>query len=249
MAGTRTLLCYGDSNTHGTKPLRAPGVLERFDEAERWPGIVREQLGAGWRVIEEGLPARTTVHDDPIEGRHKNGLHYLRPCLESQLPVDLLVLMLGTNDLKTRFGLSPADIAAGIEVLLREVAACAAGPDGGMPALLVMAPVPILEVGFLGEIFAGGAEKSRELAPRYAAVAERHGARFLDAGASVAVSAVDGVPGAVLVRSSGPRGESAVTLGGVSAGHRHLTTTFVQVDPQTAAVMLRAQVEAFRAAE
>lgn len=193
MAGVRTLLCYGDSNTHGTRPLREPGRLERFGEAERWPGILRARLGIGWRVIEEGLPARTTVHDDPVEGRHKNGLAYLRPCLESQLPVDGLVLMLGTNDLKARFALTPADIAAGVEVLLREVAACAAGPGGGMPELLVMAPVPIEEVGFLGEIFAGGAAKSRQLAPRYREVAMRWGARFLDAGAAAAVSAMDGI--------------------------------------------------------
>ncbi|MBE7212977.1 MAG: hydrolase, partial [Gluconacetobacter diazotrophicus] len=122
-----------------------------------------------------------------------NGLAYLRPCLESQLPVDLLVLMLGTNDLKARFALTPADIAAGVEVLLREVAACAAGPDGGMPDVLLMAPVPIEEVGFLGEIFAGGAAKSRELAERYAEVAVRSGARFLDAGAGTAASPVDGI--------------------------------------------------------
>ncbi|MBE7213135.1 MAG: SGNH/GDSL hydrolase family protein [Gluconacetobacter diazotrophicus] len=188
-----TVLCYGDSNTHGTKPLLRPGVLERFGEKERWPGLLRSRLGADWRVIEEGLPARTTVHDDPVEGRHKNGLRHLRPCLESQLPVDWLVIMLGTNDLKARFGLSPADIAAGLDVLLREATACAAGPDGGQPALLVMAPVPIAEVGFLGEIFAGGAAKSAELAPRYAAVAARHGARFLDAGTAAAASPVDGV--------------------------------------------------------
>src|SRR5262249_4462621 len=73
---SRPLLCYGDSNTHGTKPLSVPGVLERFDPADRWPGVLREALGPGWTIVEEGLPARTTVHDDPIEGRHKNGLAY-----------------------------------------------------------------------------------------------------------------------------------------------------------------------------
>ena len=189
----RTLLCYGDSNTHGTRPLRQPGALERFNEKNRWPGILRDRLGPDWRVIEEGLPARTTVHDDPIEGRHKNALATLRPCLESHLPLDLVLLMLGTNDLKTRFSVTPADIANSLQVLLREVLACAAGPEGGPPALLLVAPVPIEEVGFLGQIFQGGAAKSRQLAPLTAAIAERHGAAFFDAGTVASVSPIDGI--------------------------------------------------------
>ena len=72
----KTVLCYGDSNTHGTRPMTRAGVLERFAREERWTGVLAQTLGASWRVIEEGLPARTTVHDDPIEGRHKNGLSY-----------------------------------------------------------------------------------------------------------------------------------------------------------------------------
>ncbi|MBN3812294.1 SGNH/GDSL hydrolase family protein [Paraburkholderia sp. Ac-20347] len=190
---TRTLLCYGDSNTHGTKPLNLPGVLERFAPADRWPGVLAETLGSGWKIVEEGLPARTTVHDDPIEGRHKNGLAYLRPCLESQLPVDVVVLMLGTNDLKTRFSVTPADIAHSVDVLLETLVACRAGPGGATPHVLLMAPVPIEEVGFLGAIFTGGAAKSRLLAPLYERVAVKHGSAFLDAGEVATVSATDGI--------------------------------------------------------
>ncbi|WP_282288784.1 SGNH/GDSL hydrolase family protein [Pseudomonas sp. PS02302] len=189
----RTLLCYGDSNTHGTRPLTQPGVLERFGWDERWPGVLASGLGADWRVIEEGLPARTTVHDDPIDGHHKNGLSYLRPCLESQLPVDVLLLMLGTNDLKARLSVTPADIASALQVLLEEIRRCNAGPNGATPMLIVMAPAPIEEVGFLGEIFAGGAVKSRELAARYRQVAEAQGAAFVDAGEIIQVSPIDGV--------------------------------------------------------
>ena len=191
-AGT-TILCYGDSNTHGTKPLLQPGVLQRYEAHERWPGVVRDRLGAGWTVVEEGLPARTTVHDDPIEGRHKNGLAYLQACLESHLPLDLVVLMLGTNDLKARFSVTPADIASSVEVLLKEVVARNAGPDGGTPRLLLVAPVPIEEIGFLGAIFEGGAAKSRELASLYEQVAARQRATFLDAGAVIEVSPTDGI--------------------------------------------------------
>ncbi|MBN3796229.1 SGNH/GDSL hydrolase family protein [Burkholderia sp. Ac-20392] len=189
----KTVLCYGDSNTHGTRPMTRAGVLDRFAREERWTGVLAQTLGASWRVIEEGLPARTTVHDDPIEGRHKNGLSYLRACLESHLPVDVVVLMLGTNDLKTRFSVTPADIATSVGVLLAEIAACGAGPSGASPKLVLMAPAPIVEVGFLGEIFAGGAAKSRQLAKRYEQVANDAGAHFLDAGAIIEVSPVDGV--------------------------------------------------------
>jgi len=189
----RTVLCFGDSNTHGTRPMDASGRLERFPEHERWPGILRQRLGAGWLVIEEGLPARTTVHDDPIEGAHKNGLAYLQPCLESHLPVDVVVLMLGTNDLKARFALTPADIAAGAELLLQRIGAAGAGPGGAPPRILLMSPVPIEEAGVLAEIFAGGAAKGRALAPRYRALAARQGVAFLDAGEHATASPVDGV--------------------------------------------------------
>ncbi|WP_322093812.1 SGNH/GDSL hydrolase family protein [Paraburkholderia bannensis] len=189
----RTLLCFGDSNTHGTKPLNLPGVLERFGPADRWPGVLAAALGDGWQIVEEGLPARTTVHDDPIEGRHKNGLAYLRPCLESQLPVDVVVLMLGTNDLKARFCVTPADVANSVDVLLETLVACRAGPDGTTPHVLLMSPAPIQEVGFLGEIFTGGAAKSRLLAPLYERVAVKYGSAFLDAGEFARVSSTDGI--------------------------------------------------------
>src|SRR6185312_8487577 len=114
----RTVLCFGDSNTHGTRPMVSLEDDSRFDRSTRWPGVVEARLGDGWRVVEEGLPGRTTVHDDPIEGFHKNGQRYLQACLESHKPLDAIVLMLGTNDLKARFNLPASDIAAGAGVLL-----------------------------------------------------------------------------------------------------------------------------------
>src|SRR5262245_55715080 len=66
----RTVLCFGDSNTHGQIPGRGP--LERYRRDQRWGGVLEKNLGPGWQVIEEGLSGRTTVRDDPIEGPHKN---------------------------------------------------------------------------------------------------------------------------------------------------------------------------------
>ena len=188
----RTILCYGDSNTNGTMPLEAPGRFGRYGETERWPGLLRSALGEPWRVIEEGLPGRTTLHDDPIEGRHRNGLSTLRACLESHLPLDLVVLMLGTNDLKARFSMTASDIAASVGVLLAEVRTTTAA-QVTPPRLLVVSPVPIEETGFLGAMFRGGAAKSRELSPLYAEIAGQHDAAFFDAGAVARVSAIDGI--------------------------------------------------------
>ena len=84
----RSVLCYGDSNTHGQVPGGTP--LDRYGPAERWPGVMASELGVGWHVIEEGLSGRTTVRDDPIEGAHKNGRTYLRPCLQSHAVLDLI---------------------------------------------------------------------------------------------------------------------------------------------------------------
>jgi lysophospholipase L1-like esterase len=108
----RVVLCYGDSNTYGS----VPGGGDRFPRDVRWPGILAAQLGAGWHVIEEGLGGRTTVFDDPILP-DRNGKTYLLPCLLSHQPLDLVVVFLGTNDLKARFAASAADIAGGVAVL------------------------------------------------------------------------------------------------------------------------------------
>ena len=106
----RVLVCFGDSNTHGSPP--STGEAEpRYGPDVRWPGVLAGALGPGWRVHEEGLPGRTTVHPDPVEGGHLSGLAALPMVLGTHSPIDVLVIMLGTNDLKARFAVGPADIA------------------------------------------------------------------------------------------------------------------------------------------
>ena len=189
----RVVLCYGDSNTHGTMPMAHLEDRGRFGPRERWPGVLATELGSGWRVIEEGLPARTTVHPDPVAGIHKNGLAVLPAVLESHLPLDLVVLMLGTNDLKLRFQVPPVEIAVSIEQLVLTVRRSFAGPGGRPPAVLLVAPPPVLEAGCLAEIFQGAAAKSQRLAAEYALIAERHETGFLDAGSAFAPHGLDGV--------------------------------------------------------
>lgn len=188
-----TILCFGDSNTHGTKPLPAQDVIDRYGPAERWPGVMAGALGPGYRIIEEGLPGRTTVHDDPIEGAHMNGLSALPMLIGSHSPLDLVILMLGTNDLKSRFAVSAADIAASIERLVNTLRVLCAAPGRIQPKLMIIAPPPIREVDWLADKFVGGAAKSQALGAAIHRSADRLCTAFLDAGEHIQVSPIDGL--------------------------------------------------------
>ena len=191
----KTILCYGDSNTFGT--ATRPGDDERYAPNERWPSVLQKRLGKDWIVIAEGLPGRTTVHADPVEGRHMDGSAYLLPCLRSHRPLDAVAIMLGTNDLKRRFGVPPLDIAKGVGMLLSIVQKSESGPRSGAPKMLVICPPPILknfgERPEFEEMFEGGYEKSLKLASHYKAVAKECGAAFLNAGDVIRSSAFDGI--------------------------------------------------------
>ena len=109
----KTILCYGDSNTYGYDPETG----FRYPYEDRWTTILQKRLGDEALVIPEGLNGRTTCFEDEIRpGR--NGFAYLEPCLHSHGPIDLVVLMLGTNDLKIRFQLTPTDIGKAIDRLI-----------------------------------------------------------------------------------------------------------------------------------
>ena len=184
----REVLCFGDSNTWGYDPVSK----QRFPNNVRWTGVLQTELGPGFRVIEEGLNGRTTVWEDPVEG-DKMGKRHLMPCLESQAPLDLVVLMLGTNDTKKRYSAPAVDIAAGVGVLLDIVARSAAGREGKAPPVLVVAPVPLTRLTEFAPMFDGGVEKSRMLAPLYMEAAKTHGCLFFDAGKVITCSDADGL--------------------------------------------------------
>lgn len=189
----RVVLTYGDSNTHGTMPMAELEEMGRFGPAARWPGVLAAELGGGWRVVEEGLPGRTTVHPDPVSGVHKNGLGVLPAVLESHRPLDWVVIMLGTNDLKQRFQVPVVEIAESVQWLVKAALASGCGPAQTAPRVLLIAPPPVLEAGCLAEIFRGGEEKSRGLGAAYARIAARHEVAFLDAGEVIVSSPLDGV--------------------------------------------------------
>lgn len=186
-------MCFGDSNTHGTPPMAGLGEMRRFARDQRWTGHFARVLAPDWEVIEEGHPGRTTLHDDPVEGPHRNGLTVLPALLESHRPLDAVLVMLGTNDLKARFSVTAMDIALSLERLAGVIRTSGAGPDGAAPAVLLVAPPPIRETGCLAGIFAGGEAKSRGLGAEIAASAARLGVPFLDAARHIAVADLDGI--------------------------------------------------------
>jgi lysophospholipase L1-like esterase len=187
----RSILCFGDSNTHGQVPGGTP--LDRYGLHERWPGVMARALGEGWHVIEEGLSGRTTVRDDPVEGAHKNGRTYLRPCLQSHMQLDLVIIMLGTNDLKARFNQPASEVAMGIGCLVHDIKELLPGRGGTVPEIMVVSPPPMLDdIKEWRGIFAGAPEKSRQLAMEFEIIADSLEVHFFDAGSVATCDPIDG---------------------------------------------------------
>jgi lysophospholipase L1-like esterase len=184
----RTILCYGDSNTHGTVPLTVLGQLARYPKGTPWPDVLATRLGPDYAVISEGLPGRTTVHDDKVEGGKRSGLEVLPAILPSHAPVDLMLLMLGTNDLKPRFSVTGPEIARSLERLVIEARRI-------LPELdtMLIVPAPVAGAGVLKDVFEGAEAKQENLTSLIEAVAERQGCTMFDAGQHVTVSPIDGV--------------------------------------------------------
>jgi lysophospholipase L1-like esterase len=115
-----TILCYGDSNTHGTVPLTALGQVRAVSQGNAVAGRDGREARAGFHRDFRGFAGRTTVHDDLVEGGKRSGIEVLPAILPSHAPVDLMLLMLGTNDLKPRFSVTAAEIARSVERLVVE---------------------------------------------------------------------------------------------------------------------------------
>lgn len=136
----RRILCYGDSNTYGYIPTGG-----RYDEFTRWPMRMQRRLGDGYAVIEEGFNGRTCVFDDPVEGGYKSGAAYLPPCLMSHNPLDMVMIMLGLNDTKARFGMTPITIGQSMMQLVRLSKLYAVNEAGEPARVVVVAPPAILD--------------------------------------------------------------------------------------------------------
>ncbi len=186
----KTVLCYGDSNTFGY----VPETGMRYPRDVRYPGRLQMLLGDEYTVIEEGCNGRTTVNDDPIDG-WKNGLDYLRPCLNSHKPVDIVILMLGSNDLKQTFHLTAAQIAENTGILVDVIKEFTAEKQGYIPKIILVSP-PEIGTGirtspFYGAFLETAIDESRKFPEYYKKVADSRGCIFLDAAQHIYPSKTD----------------------------------------------------------
>lgn len=187
------LLTFGDSNTHGTPPIVTRGEYRRFGADVRWPQVCLRALGQGWALAEEGLPGRTAQFPDPVMGAHMNGQDGLKIALQSHGPIDVLTIMLGTNDVKARFSATPEAVTAGVAGLVDVALGLDMQARHGGFKILLICPPPVEEVGPIAGEFLGAAQRSRGLPARYQTLAEARGIGFLDAGQVIAVSPQDGI--------------------------------------------------------
>lgn len=182
------ILCYGDSNTWGYDAETGG----RFSREERWTGLLQRIIGEDAVVAEEGLCGRTAVVDDPL-GQGRNGREFLPVCLLTHAPIDLVILMLGTNDVKTRFCLSSAEISQGISLLIDDIEKSMTGRQGSSPAVLLISPVPVSGKTQFTEFLPDGPEKSQRLAGYYRQLARERGCAYLDASEAANIDPADGV--------------------------------------------------------
>jgi lysophospholipase L1-like esterase len=196
MSGKKRILCFGDSLTWGWMPVNGIVPTTRYPYEQRWTGVAAARLGEGFELIEEALSGRTTDLDDPTDPR-LNGSTYLPSALASHMPLDLVILQLGTNDTKTYFHRSAYDIAVGMSKLMIQVATSAGGVGTAYPApkMLVIAPPPLARMTepWVNATFEGAEAKSREIAGHYASLAGFFKVDFLNAGDFLTTDGVDGI--------------------------------------------------------
>lgn len=184
----QTILAFGDSLTWGSDPSSG----HRHPKADQWPSVLAAGLGEGFAVISEGLGGRTTAYDDWTGPADRNGARVLPTLLQSHAPLRLVILMLGTNDLKPYVAGSARAASVGM-ARLTEIVAHHPYPAGcRVPACLLVAP-PVLVASAEGARDQAQIAASAEFAVAYRAVADQSGAAFFDAGTVATSSPIDGV--------------------------------------------------------
>lgn len=204
-ADPQRILIYGDSNTWGYEARADGGPTRRFPAERRWTGILQRELGPGYVVIEDGLNLRTTDLDGEewpgsvMRPETFNGAKHLPASIAANMPVDLVVIMLGTNDLQARYRRSPRQIADAVVALARTVQGSAGGigTDYPAPKVLIVSPVRVgaIPIEEWDRRYASGGEKSAGLAAAFEEAADAAHIPEFDAAAAIGgpVHGVDGI--------------------------------------------------------
>lgn len=169
------ILCYGDSNTWGYIP---GSDHKRYSKQERWTGILSEMLGDSYEVIEEGLNSRTLISNDTRSGKEgRNGFDYLLPCLDSHDPIDLVIIMLGTNEMKANYYRNPREIGNIFEeYFVKKIINRKSQCRDTYPKLLIVAPPLVTKE---NPQYIGAIQKSEMINDIYEDIAVRNNCLFL----------------------------------------------------------------------
>jgi lysophospholipase L1-like esterase len=184
----KTVVCFGDSNTWGA----VPGTGARYPYELRWTTVLQRDLGQDYLVIPEGLSGRTAIWDSPYD-EHLNGRPYLLPCLRSHAPVDVVAIMLGTNDVMMRLDLTVEEVVSGVATLVGIARSSLTGPDWTVPRILVIAPPPVIAQEGWDDADKCRAGRSQQFGRAFRLLAEGFGCGFIDAGAFIQSSSGEGV--------------------------------------------------------
>ena len=191
----RRILAFGDSNTWGWNPSNdLKSAPQRWDDDVRWTGVLQRELGDEFEIINEGLNGRTTVWDDPIE-EYRCGKDQLPAVMDTAAPFEVMIIMVGTNDLKIRFGVPPRDVAEGAGILLERALVRTGDFVNGEPKILLICPPRLGPVSrtVMGPCFGGSEAKSAEMAPFFEKVAAKYNVAYLNADEIIRSSEIDGL--------------------------------------------------------
>lgn len=187
----KTILCYGDSLTWGY----SAETLGRHPYEDRWPSVLESELGGVARVVAEGLNGRTTAFEDHLADADRNGVRLLPTLLATHAPLDLVIIMLGANDMKPFICGDAYGSMQGMQRLIDVVRSQVYGFFYRVPDVLIVSPPPLSETkdADFAEMFCGGIEQSKRLAGLYARAAEVAQCGFFDAGTVASTTPLDGV--------------------------------------------------------
>ncbi len=190
----KTILAYGDSITYGYDPIDAG----RLAYEDRWPTALEQGLGGAARVIAEGLGGRTTVHDDWYADADRNGARVLPTLLSSHGPLDMVIIMLGTNDLKPFHGRTALEASYGVRRLVQIVRGHAAAEGEMVPKIIIMAPPELCATNVHPEMMVHFGEDdaiaaSKGFAEMYKRRADEEGVGYFNAASVAKAHPADGV--------------------------------------------------------
>ncbi len=184
----RKIVCFGDSNTYGY--ITETG--RRYKKKVRWPGRLEKLLGDSYQVVEEGLCGRTSAFEDKTEPG-LCGLDSIERVIKEQEPLDLLIVMLGSNDCKIQFGAAAEEITEGVKKVIQKARESSSEEFDILLIAPAMMTERIADSGFGSEFDMRSVAVSRELAKNYQALTEHEKINFLDGSLVTRVGEADGL--------------------------------------------------------